>query len=109
MKVIVNMVPDDSQWKDVAEKAADKILRDEFNRQLEDAKKEMVRQGQGFATIPLPANAYFYIVGTLCQKSSAKTEEVCERMAKSFPADGGMGVVPFFTPLNPASRSEMVV
>ena len=103
------MVPDDSQWKDVAEKAADKILRDEFNRQLEDAKKEMVRQGQGFATIPLPANAYFYIVGTLCQKSSAKTEEVCERMAQSFPADGGMGVVPFFTPLNPASRSEMVV
>ena len=103
------MVPDDSQWKDVAEKAADKILRDEFNRQLEDAKKEMVRQGQGFATIPLPANAYFYIVGALCPKSSAKTEEICAKMEKAFPADSGQGVVPFFTPLNPGSRSEVLV
>ena len=108
-KLIKNMIPDDSQWKDAAQKTADKILRDEYKHQLEEAKREAQRQGQGFATIPLPSNAYFYIVGALCPKSSAKTEEICAKMEKAFPADSGQGVVPFFTPLNPGSRSEVLV
>merc|ERR1719482_1443796 len=80
-KLIADMVPDDSQWKDAAEKRGDKRMRDEFNRALTESKKEKDRQNMAFATTPLPANAYFYIMGKLCPKTSVKNEEACEKLA----------------------------
>jgi hypothetical protein len=108
-KLVANMVPDDSQWKDAADRAADKRMRDEFKRQLVDAKTEMERQGMSFATTPLPTNAYFYIVGKLCPTTSVKNDEVCTKLADAFSEGSGQGVVPFFRPLDPSLDAEMLI